>query len=68
MKQSFVNITKIIYIYTVRLFKNRSVFIHFSLTEKNTSRKGRFQINHNTEHPKNYRLLCTDTMKKYSNI
>ena len=38
------------------LFKNIYVFIHVSLAEKNTCRKGRIQINHNTEHPRKYRL------------
>jgi hypothetical protein len=42
--------------YRIR-FKNIYVFIHVSLTEKNTCRKGRIQINHNTEHPRKYRLI-----------
>ncbi len=70
MEQYFEYMTKMIqiYIYTVRLFKKRSACIYSPLIEKITSRKGRFQINHNTEHPTNYRLICTDTLKQYSNI
>ena len=47
--------------------KNMNVCIQFPPTGKKC-RQGRIQINYNTEHPSNYRLIFADTMKKHLNM